>query len=180
MKRKTKQILAVSMFAAALMIGCADDEGDSVDLVCEEGTFYDGSECAPAEEVDACGPFGHAHGEECHCEAGAELIEYEGTSYCVKEPGEEGDDDDHNSACGEHGLEIDGECDCDENYVFDGETCVSIDDVAECGPFGHEHDGECHCDDGAEEHQHGDKTLCVESHDHDHDEETDDDEHEEP
>lgn len=70
--------------------------------------------------------------------------------------------------CGEHGTEHDGHCHCDDGYLFDGETCVTPEEVtAICGEQEGEHaacvcpdEGDCPCDDG-EIVAYGDHDYCV-------------------
>jgi hypothetical protein len=74
--------------------------------------------------------------------------------------------------CGDHGTEHDGHCHCDDGYLFDGETCVTPEEItAICEEHEEGEDeshgacvcpdeGECPCDNGEIE-THGDHDYCV-------------------
>jgi hypothetical protein len=56
--------------------------------------------------------------------------------------------------CGEHGTEHDGHCHCDDGYLYDGETCVTPEEITEiCEEHEEgeqEHHGACVCPDDGE------------------------------
>jgi len=86
---------------------------------------------------------------------------------------EEGDEGSEAVDCGDHGSEHDGHCHCDDGYLFDGDTCVTPEEITEiCAEEEEEEeegqhaacvcpeDGDCPCDHGEIE-TYGDHDYCV-------------------
>ena len=87
---------------------------------------------------------------------------------------EEGDSGSSPIDCGEHGSEHEGHCHCDDGYLYDGETCVTPEEITticeEHEEEGEEEElhgacvcpdeGECPCDHGEIE-TYGDHDYCV-------------------
>lgn len=51
--------------------------------VCEKGSVFDGAACIALNSIEDCGPFGHSHGSECHCDEGSYEDEVEGKKVCL-------------------------------------------------------------------------------------------------
>jgi len=66
--------------------GCATDSGHAHDCPdCDNATeLLVGDKCVPIDQVAACGPDGHAHGDECHCYSGQAPTDIGGTEYCLQ------------------------------------------------------------------------------------------------
>ena len=84
MKNLTITIILVPLF---FIISCASKSGDSVDCPdCNNTTeILVGTKCVAVEEVDACGPDGHAHGDVCHCFSGQEITVIGEKSFCLQQ-----------------------------------------------------------------------------------------------
>ncbi|MFH0903527.1 MAG: hypothetical protein V2A73_23100 [Pseudomonadota bacterium] len=92
--------------------------------------------------------------------------------------GKEGSEGTKPLDCGSHGTEHDGHCHCDSGYLFDGDTCVTPDEIDEVcvadeevegteGEEEHDHaacrcpgQGVCPCEEGTTETI-GDGTYCI-------------------
>lgn len=89
--------IAMIVFSSLFIIACASKSGDSVDCPeCDNTTeILVGTKCVAVEEVDACGPDGHAHGEECHCFSGQEITVIGEKSFCLQQGCGETSDEEH-------------------------------------------------------------------------------------
>jgi hypothetical protein len=67
--------------------GCATSPGDDPDCPeCDNVTeLLVGFKCVPIDEVEACGPDGHPHGDECHCFSGQTPTTIGDTEYCLQD-----------------------------------------------------------------------------------------------
>jgi hypothetical protein len=106
MKENVMNSKATMAFCAVLIAtgvaACGSDDGDEVTCPdCDNVTeLLVGNKCVPIEEVEACGPDGHAHGSECHCFSGQQPTEIGGTEYCLQtECTDDHQEDPHAHAC---------------------------------------------------------------------------------
>jgi len=75
-----------ALLAGALAASCANRAGDDVECPTCDGTSEArvGTRCVPLAEIEACGPAGHAHGTECHCDSGQPPTAIGGIEYCLQ------------------------------------------------------------------------------------------------
>lgn len=106
--KETAMTKRAAMMSGAMLIttgigSCATGAGDEVTCpACDNVTeLLVGNRCVPIDQVEACGPDGHAHGGECHCFSGQQPTEIGGTHYCLQtECTSEQPVDLHEHACG--------------------------------------------------------------------------------
>jgi len=122
-------ILTATIFTF-IILSCATDSGDKVECPgCDNTTeLLVGNKCVPIENVEQCGPDGHAHAAECHCFSGQQPTQIDGKKYCVQQ-----DCSAEEKECSGHGHLEDGTCHCDEGFEQDHDDKIKC--VAE-----HEHD----------------------------------------
>lgn len=106
--KSNRMIFAALALAAAYMTftNCAGTPGDDEDRecpVCDNVTeMLVGWQCVPIDQVEACGPDGHPHGNECHCFSGQDPTEIGGADYCLQlgcGGGDDHEEDPEDMAC---------------------------------------------------------------------------------
>jgi len=90
-----KTIATFTILTLMMISSCAAKAGDKADCPeCNNETeILVGTKCVPIEEVDECGPDGHAHGDECHCFSSQEVSLIGERSFCLQQGCEEVDSD---------------------------------------------------------------------------------------
>ena len=100
----TRTLIGLLGTLALVTAGCATSAGGDPDCpTCDNETeLLVGFKCVPIEDVEPCGPDGHAHGDECHCFSGQDPTEIAGADYCLQADCKEPEDRDVDAlACDE-------------------------------------------------------------------------------
>ncbi len=99
MHRKYKYtLLSIAGLLLALAAGgCATGPGSALECPsCDNVTeLLVGDQCVPIEQVEPCGPDGHAHGDGCHCFSGQQPTTIAESDYCLQPGCAHDDHDDH-------------------------------------------------------------------------------------
>lgn len=69
-----------------IMSACATSPGDATECpACDNLTeLLVGTKCVPIDQIEICGPDGHAHGSDCHCYNGQQPTRIGSTDYCLQ------------------------------------------------------------------------------------------------
>lgn len=119
--------ITIIVFSSLFIIACAAKSGDSVDCPdCNNTTeILVGTKCVAVEEVDACGPDGHAHGDVCHCFSGQEITVIGEKSFCLQQGCGGSDDTDV----------VEEDVDAHACEAFEGEVAESVTAVGTIDEF---------------------------------------------
>lgn len=120
------KILSVIMLSLLLTVSsCASQAGDKIACPeCDNKTeVLVGAKCVSIDEVEECGPDGHAHGEECHCFSSQEVTIIEEKQFCLQE------------GCGEASDEIVEDIDEHACEAFESGVAESVTAADSIGDF---------------------------------------------